>query len=152
MIDKLKQLNRGLLELVMGIFFLGGICLIIGCCLVKDPVSYGAALLAGVVLAGITAYHMYRTLDRALNPGMDASRMISTAGLIRYFCILIVLCLIWYIGLNPLFTFLGVMTLKGAAYMQPLTHKVCNWMFHEVDPIPQPMEEDTFSSEEIVDK
>jgi len=31
------------------------------------------------------------------------------------------------------------MSVKVAAYLQPFTHKLCNKVFHEVDPIPEPM-------------
>lgn len=142
MIDRLKEINRGLLELSFGIVFWGMMCLIVGCFIVKDPVLYAIALLLGVLLAWITAYHMYKTLDRALDLGADASKVVTTANLIRYVCIVIVFMIVWLTGkLNPLFTFLGIMTLKAAAYSQPLTHKVCNKIFHEVDPIPMPLEE-----------
>ena len=129
MTDRLKGINRGLLELSLGILFLGMICLIVGICLVEEPVLYAVALLLGVLLALITAYHMYRTLDRALDLGADASKAVTTANLIRYVCIIVVFGLVWLTGLNPLFTFLGLMTLKFGAYMQPLTHKVCNKIF-----------------------
>ncbi|MBP5282899.1 MAG: hypothetical protein J6Z22_10425, partial [Lachnospiraceae bacterium] len=36
---------------------------------------------------------------------------------------------------NPLFIFLGYMTLKFTAYLQPMTHKLCNKVFHETDPV-----------------
>ena len=141
MIDRLKEINRGLLELSMGILFLGMMCLVLGMFLVQDPVLYGAALLLGVLLALITAYHMYRILDKALDLGADASKVVTAANLIRYVCIVIVFGIVWLTGeLNPLFTFLGLMTLKAAAYMQPLTHKACNKIFHEIDPIPMPEE------------
>ena len=129
MINRLKRINRGLFELSLGILFLGALCLIIGIFLVKEPGLYAAALLLGVLLALITAYHMYRTLDRALDRGKDAAKMVTTANLIRYFCIVAVFFLVWLSGLNPLFTFMGLMTLKFGAYMQPLTHKVVNKFF-----------------------
>ena len=146
MINRLKEINRGLLELSLGILFLGSVCLVAGCFFVEEPMLYAAALALGVLLALITAYHMYRTLDKALDLGADASKVVTTANLIRYVCIVVVFFIVWLTGkLNPLYTFLGLMTLKAAAYMQPLTHKVCNKIFHEVDPIPQPMVEDIVS-------
>ena len=131
MINKLKRINRGLFELSLGILFLGAVCLIIGVFLVKEPGLYAAALLLGVLLALITAYHMYRTLDRALDLGNEAAKRVTTANLIRYFCIVAVFFLVWLIGFNPLFTFMGLMTLKFGAYMQPLTHKVVNKFIKE---------------------
>ena len=131
MINKLKRINRGLFELSLGLLFLGALCLIVGVFFVKEPVLYAASLLLGVLLALITAYHMYRTLDRALDHGKDAAKMVTTANLIRYFSIVAVFFLVWLIGLNPLFTFMGLITLKFGAYMQPLTHKFVNKLFHE---------------------
>lgn len=140
MLKRLKQVNRGLLELCLGILFLGMLCLAVGVFLVDAPFLYGMALSIGVLLAWLTALHMYRTLERTLDLGADAVKAVTAANLIRYACIVIVFMVVWLIGkLNPLFTFLGLMTLKFAAYMQPLTHKVCNKVFHEVDPIPQPL-------------
>mgnify|MGYP003414718552 CR=1 FL=1 len=47
---------------------------------------------------------------------------------------------------------MGVMSVKVAAYLQPFTHKLCNKLFHETDPIPQPMpdEEETQMEKEDV--
>ena len=36
---------------------------------------------------------------------------------------------------NSAYIFLG---LKAGAYLQPLTHKFYNFIFHETDPVPQP--------------
>ena len=150
MLEKLKGIHRGLLELIVGILFLGLLCMAVGIFLVKDPMAYSVALLIGILLALVTAYHMYRTLDRALCPGRNASKMITSAGLIRYVSILLVLGIVLLTDrLNPLITFMGVMTLKVSAYLQPLTHKALNKLFHEVDPIPQPLSDDTV--EGIVD-
>ena len=134
MIERLKDVNRGLLELCMGILFWTMICLAIGCVFVEEPFLYGAALVLGAVLAWMTAYHMYRTLDKALDLGAEAAKVVTTANIVRYISIVIVFLIVWLTGkLNPLYTFLGLMTLKAAAYTQPLTHKVCNKIFHEED-------------------
>lgn len=155
MLERLKQMNRGLLELCTGILFLGVAMLIVGSFLAEDIWRYGAALGLGVVLALITAYHMYRCLDRALSPGTDAGKVVTGSSLVRYVCILVVLGIAAMTGkLNVLVIFLGLMTLKLGAYLQPLTHRVYNKIFHEVDPIPQPMPEESgenMEAEGIVD-
>lgn len=142
MISRLKKINRGLLELSVGILFLGIVCLAVGVFLTEEPLLYGIALWLGVLLALISAYHMYRMLDKALELGTDAFKVVAAANLVRYACIIIVFGIVLLTDrLNPLFTFLGFMTLKAAAYMQPLTHKVCNKIFQQVDPIPEPLSE-----------
>lgn len=147
MLEKAKQINRGLLELSLGILFWGIISLFVGSFFVKDLPAYALALILGVVLAWITVLHMYRTLDKALNPGVDATKVVTAGNLIRYACIVLILGMVWLIGLNPLFTFLGLMTLKAAAYTQPLTHKICNKIFRETDPIPEPLESQDLSKD-----
>ena len=150
MIEKLRKINRALLELCLGIIFLGLLCQFIGMWFAENKLYYSLALWLGVALAFITAVHMYRTLDRALDCGADAVKMVTKANLIRYGCIVMVFGIVLLTGvLNPLISFMGIMTLKVAAYMQPFTHKLCNKFFHEVDPIPQPLpEEEVLNAED----
>ena len=141
--EKLRKINRALLELCLGIVFLGLVFQFAGMWFADHKLYYTLALWLGVVLAFITAIHMYRTLDKALDYGADAVKMVTKANLLRYVCIVVVFGIVLWTGvLNPLISFLGIMTLKVAAYMQPFTHKLCNKFFHEVDPIPQPLPEE----------
>lgn len=143
MTEKLRKINRALLELCLGVVFVGLLCQLVGMWFAPDKLLYSVALWLGVLLAFITAVHMYRTLDRALDFGADATKMVTKANLIRYGCILIIFGIVLLTEvLNPLITFMGLMTLKVAAYLQPFTHKLTNKFFHEVDPIPQPLPEE----------
>ncbi len=149
MMERLKKINRALLELCLGIIFVGFLCQIIGIWFVQDKLLYSLALWLGILLAFLTAVHMYRTLDRALDLGADAVKAVTKANLLRYGCIVIVFGVVLVTGvLNPLITFMGLMSLKVAAYLQPFTHKLCNKVFHEVDPIPQPLPEEEVSNAE----
>ena len=143
MIEKVKQINRALLELWIGILFVGLLCQFIGMWFADSKVLYSIALWMGIVLALVTVVHMYRTLDRALDLGAGAQKAVMTANLIRYGCIVIVFMIVLLTDvLNPLITFMGLMSVKVAAYLQPFTHKICNKVFHEVDPIPEPLPEE----------
>lgn len=143
MIEKLRRINRAVFELYVGIIFIGVLCQLIGMWFVQDKVLYTMALWLGIVLALITVLHMYRTLDRALDMGAEATKAVTKANLIRYGCIVAVFGIVLATGvLNPLITFMGLMSLKVAAYLQPFTHKLSNKFFHEVDPIPQPLPEE----------
>ncbi len=143
MIEKLRKVNRALLELYLGIIFIGLMCQFIGMWFVSDKLLYTVALWLGVILALITVMHMYRTLDRALDLGADATKAVTKANLVRYGCIVVVFGIVLATGvLNPLITFMGLMSLKVAAYLQPFTHKLCNKFFHEVDPVPQLLPEE----------
>ena len=70
--------------------------------------------------------------------------------ILRYLLIAVVLLAVYFLDVGyVLATFLGVMGLKIGAYLQPLTHKFYNRLFHETDPVPQPLaEEETNDGEE----
>ncbi len=143
MIEKVKQINRALVELWIGILFTGLVFQFVGMWFAEDKFLYTVALWIGIVLALITVVHMYRTLDRALDLGAGAQKAVTVANMIRYAVVVIVFLIVLMTKvLNPLITFLGIMSLKVAAYLQPFTHKLCNKVFHEVDPIPEPLPEE----------
>lgn len=94
--------------------------------LVKDRLSYSIGLWIGAALAAGLAWHMWRTLDQALDLGeAGAQKQMRKQSVIRYGAVICVLgVLMTTQAANPLAAFLGVMTLKVAAYLQPITHKV----------------------------
>lgn len=146
MIERIKQINRALLELEMGILFLGVVGQIVGCFLAKNIYKYSVGLWFGIALAFVASIHMYRSLDRALDHGANANKIVLGSFLTRYLILFLCMAIIHYTqAWNPLVTFLGYMSMKVAAYIQPFTHKVCNKIFNEVDPIPEalPEEEET---------
>ena len=143
MIERIKEINRALVELWIGILFTGLVIQLTGMWFTENKLYFTMALWIGIVLALVTVVHMYRTLDRALDLGPGAQKVVLTANLIRYACIVLVFVIVLLTKvLNPLITFLGIMSLKVAAYLQPFTHKLCNKVFHEVDPIPEPLPEE----------
>lgn len=143
MIEKIKSINRALLEIWMGILFLGVVSQVVGVFAFADVLRGTIALWFGILVAMVSALHMYRTLDVALDYGQDASAMVMRAGLIRYGAFVIMFAIIMITEVwNPLISFWGLMTLKVAAYLQPFTHRFCNYLFHETDPIPQALEEE----------
>lgn len=150
MINTLKKINRTVLEMDLGILFLGVLGQIIGAFFVKDKVMYAKSLWFGVLLALATTYHMYRSLDRALDqPEKTAQKMIIRGYLLRYVILIFLLLVLMKTEvMNPLvFFFAYVICMKVTAFLQPITHKLCNKMFHETDPIPQAMPEETAESE-----
>lgn len=71
--------------------------------------------------------------------------MIIRAYVLRYVMLIFFLLVMMKTGvMNPLiFFFTYVICMKVTAFLQPLTHKLCNKLFHETDPIPQAMPEET---------
>jgi len=120
----------------LGILFLGVLAQIIGAFIVKDKMMYmyAGSLWSGVLLSLAATYHMYRSLDRALDqPEKTAQKMIFRGYILRY-VILIFLLLVFMKTevMNPLiFFFSYVICMKVTAFLQPLTHKLCNKVFKE---------------------
>lgn len=134
----------------LGILFLGVLAQIIGAFIVKDEVMYAKSLWFGVLLALVSTYHMYRSLDRALDqPEKTATKMIIRAYILRYVMLIFFLLVIAKTGVMNLlvFFFSYVIAMKVTAFLQPITHKLCNKLFHETDPIPQAMPEETAEGE-----
>lgn len=149
MLEKIKRIHRALLELWLGILFVGLLLQFIGMWFAKNWILYTVALWVGIVVALLMVLHMYKTLDKALELGPGAQKSMLIANMVRYICVVIVFVIILLTDiLNPLITFMGVMTVKVAAYLQPFTHKLCNKIFHETDPIPESIPDDEEFDEE----
>ena len=143
-LEILRQKNRTLLEMYFGMIFLGIVCQIVGAFIVQDQVRYAASLWFGILTAAVSAYHLYRSLDRGLDyDEKTASKVIFRGYVTRYVAIVVILAIIMITEvLNPLIVFMGYMSLKVTALIQPITHKLSNKLFHETDPIPQALPEE----------
>ena len=153
MIEAAKRINRTLLEMHAGMLFFGLLCQITGALIIAGcgrsafQGKYALSLWFGVAFALAGSIHMCRTLARALTSGGNAAGMVTRGYLFRYFLLAAVLALLSLTeALNPLVFFLGYMSLKVTAYLQPITHKLCNKLFHEVDP--EPVSEEEFAAQE----
>lgn len=116
----------------------------------EKQLRYAAGLWLGVLLAAASAFHLYRTLDRGLDYDANtASKVIFRGYVIRYLAFAAILVMVMLTEvLNPLVVFMGYMSLKVTALIQPITHKLCNKLFHETDPIPQALHEEEQASNE----
>ena len=122
MINTLKKINRTVLEMDLGILFLGVSAQIIGAFIARDEAMYAKSLWFGVLLALVSTYHMYRSLDRALDqPEKTATKMIIRAYILRYVMLIFFLLVMMKTGvMNPLiFFFTYVICMKVTAFLQP---------------------------------
>lgn len=143
MIESLKTKNRTVLEMDIGLIFWGIACQMVGMLFVQDKLCYSYSLWFGIALAFGSVFHMYSTLNRALDLGEDATKMIFRGYMLRYVFFILILVIIMVTGvMNPLVVFLAYMGMKVTALLQPITHKLCNRLFHETDPIPEPLPEE----------
>jgi len=149
-IEALRKKNRTLLEMQLGIIFVGIVCQLTGAMFVKRQAYYAASLWFGILMALAASIHMCRCLDRALDFGGDAAKMIFRGYLFRYIFLAFALGVIMITEvMNPLIVFMGYMSLKVTAYLQPITHKLCNRLFHETDPVPTAMPEEEVVGEDV---
>lgn len=93
---------------------------------VKDKAGYSLGLWIGVLVAACMAAHMSASLESAFQyDEATAKKIVTRQNLIRYGCVIVVCFLVMESGfINPLATFLGLMSLKVSAYLQPFTHKL----------------------------
>ena len=143
MTELLKKCNRTLLELWTGMTVFGLICETVLLIFSKNRGIHSASLWTGVIMGVLASVHMYFSLDRALDfPEGAAKKKITFSYVLRYTVVVIVFAVICVTKFfNPLLVFLGYMSLKVGALIQPQTHKVYNAIFHETDPEPMTEEE-----------
>ncbi len=147
----LKKINRTLLEVQTAILFWMLIALIVGLLLPLESWSVSKAdwclgIVAAAAFAMVSMLHMQRCLERGLDlDEKNATKVITGGYFIRFIAFAVVVIITAEAEvLNPVILCLGyLMILKVAVYSQPFTHKLYNKLFHETDPVPEPlMEED----------
>ncbi|MBQ7360212.1 MAG: hypothetical protein IJW63_08970 [Lachnospiraceae bacterium] len=143
MIEKIKKWNRTVLELESGIVLFGVVVQVIAMWFVPDMLKFTIGLWLGILVAMISGLHMWQSLQKAFDGFEgDASKKSARAAIVRYIAIVVIFALIIITEIGePLAAFAGIMGLKIGAYLQPLTHKFYNKIFHESDPVPMSLEE-----------
>lgn len=125
----MKKQNTTLVELWVGIVFFALISLLVGIWFVENKLAYALGLLAGTLTAGYLAWHMARSIEKMLyraELGGDAGAGMRVSSLLRYGIVVLILILTALVSdwVNPISTFIGIIGLKVAAYLQPFTHKI----------------------------
>lgn len=134
--ERLREINRTVLEMELGILAVLIVFQIGSVIFPGDRLARAVSLIVGCAAAGLAVIHMYRTLDRALDlDEKSASKAIYQGYVVRYLMVIVIMLgAVLTKWLDPLLVFLGYMSLKLTAYLQPLTHKTCNKLFRETDP------------------
>ena len=150
MTDRLKKVDRALLELVTGIWVFALVCQLVGILFPMDRLKYTVGLWTGIILALFSAVHMWRSINKAFTRDEKGAVSIMAGGyILRYLLTGVALILLYYTGIGyPLACFLGVLGLKAGAYLQPVSHKFYNFIFHETDPVAEPIMETEEVSED----
>ena len=121
----MNDANHTLKELILGIGFYFVLTEIIGLLMVQDKLAYSLGLLLGCMLATLLAWHMYQSLDKALD--MDptgATKYVRNCSLFRLFLMLIFLFLGRVVpGLDFIAVIIGILGLKISAFFEPLINR-----------------------------
>ena len=143
MIEKIKSWNRTVLELQTGICLCGLAGQLIAMWFFPDMLKFTIGLWLGVAVAMAAGFHMWGSLKKAFDGFEgDVTKKITQAGIIRYVIITVCFAIVAVTGVgDAIAMFVGLMTLKLGAYIQPFTHKFYNKIFGESDPIPMSLEE-----------
>lgn len=132
-IERIKKTNTSLPDLLVGILLVGIFFEAIGILFVQNLIFYTIELWLGIFLSIGMIVHMATVLNRAVSIGQNgAEKLIRSQSFIRYGVVVLVLSIIMLTDvLNPLIVFLGIMSLKVAAYLQPITHKLVKKLFNQ---------------------
>ena len=112
-------------ELLVGILFFGVLLEGVLIWFSQRKLYFSIGLCFGIVLAVLAAFHMYWSLNRAMDRGQAAVKYVLSQNMVRYGVIVIVFGVLCVLDFgNPLAAFAGIMGLKAGAYLQPFTHKI----------------------------
>ena len=121
----MKNASSVLKELFLEIVILGAIIQIIGFFFVKDQALFALGLWIGIVCSLAMAAHMEWALVTGMDMGEGAKGHIIKHSVIRYLVVFVIFGLLaFFLKYAVVPCFLGIMTLKVAAYLQPFTHKI----------------------------
>lgn len=151
----LKKRNRTLLEVQTAILFWAVIAVVVGLFLPLESWSVSKTdwclgIIAAAAFAMVSMLHMQRCLERGLDlDEKNATKVITAGYFIRFISFAVVVIITTKAEiLHPVILCLGYLfILKVAVYSQPFTHKLYNKLFHETDPVPEPLLEEIEATE-----
>lgn len=118
-------MNKVLKEMLVTIIAFGIIFQIIGSLILQDKFSFTIGLWIGIICAAFMAIHMEWALRTGMELGDGAKSHVQKHSVIRYGVVLIIFGVLAFLNKNTILPcFLGLMTLKVAAYLQPFTDKL----------------------------
>lgn len=128
----ITKMNRTLFELEAGILIFAMLCQLFVIFL-QDKAGYTIGLWLGILIAGLSAFHMWWSLNKGLDLGeKQAVVFLTRHNIFRYVLTAAALTMIAVSGFaNPLSAFLGIMGLKAAAYMQFFTKRISMLIYGE---------------------
>lgn len=122
----IKRISDIVKEMVIGIAAVTLVILLIGLIFIPQRLDFAIGLLGGMIMAVIMVCSMHRSIGRAMERDKTGATFVCVGGYI-FRTVLLIGGLIgtYYIGIWSLAGFfLGVMSMKIAAYLQPYVKKI----------------------------
>ena len=124
----LRRLNDVLPELILGILVYGVLAELIGVWFVDDKGAYTLGLVIGILTACGMAINMASVILDTMDgyTGEAQARLrVTMKSALRYLAVAVIFFVVAKFEIGNFFaSFIGVLGLKVAAYLQPFTHKV----------------------------
>lgn len=126
MLKRIRNMNTALPGLLCGILIFTTVCQIVGIFLVTDKTDYSIGLWIGGLTAIFMAFHMAYVLNGAVERDVRGAEAITMRqNMIRYLIVVLILGILMMTRIgNPLAAFLGIMSLKVSAYLQPMLKRL----------------------------
>ena len=122
--DFLRGMNPTLRELICGIVLWGILFSLAFVWFADSRISFLLSLWAGNFLAAGMAVHMCVSIENSLDLASDdAVKHMRRGTALRMLAAMALFVLAWRLRGNVIAVFLGLITLKLGAYMQPLLHR-----------------------------
>ena len=118
--------NSTLKELITGIMVLGIVFQLALVLFFRQHFYHAIGLWVGILLSVGLAIHMQYSIEDGLDlRGEDGVKHMQKAAVLRMVvsCVVVAVVLYYEWG-NPLTLLIGIMSLKMAAYLQPITHRI----------------------------
>lgn len=121
----MKRLSTIVRELIFGIILFGIIVEILILALLSDKIFYSVGLLIGIISAILMTLHMNTSMEEALEmEEAGADKHIKKTYAIRTIAVLAAMYIVYISRIGSVVSmFIGIMGLKVAAYIQPITNK-----------------------------
>lgn len=132
-----------LYEMWVGIILTNSLICLASVWFVPEPLKWGMGLLLGAVTAMVLSHHMMTSIRRSVSKGGDPRVFMGVNALIRVIIEIVVLVVAHFSPYTSIIAcFIGIFTLKLAAYETPLIHNIALKMNIVTDPVYPPVEYD----------
>lgn len=122
---KIRNINHTVWELIIGIVLVNALLEVIGLIFVSQKGAYTIGLILGMLLAIGMVFHMNMSIEKAMDIGGEHAKgyMLKSYAIRTAVVLAVIVCVGVLKFANLISLLLGIMTLKVAAYLQPITHR-----------------------------